>query len=249
MARILILMAVLLVVVGHPALGQAPPEILGTPPALPLAPPFPAFPPTPPTVSGSPFPTAPVFPPPLVSSPGSSGPDPSPLTSGLVGSGVPLDGGVVPSPMYVPDPNDFGGYAALPQAVATDIVPEWPRWFAGASGLIMTRTLPTGTATMQPVAGLTTLTTASALATWPGGLDFQVGRWMGDQQTWALEGIYWGVYGLGTSATVTGTGIDSIPQAPGVTLAGSPASAFLAAATQQQVARSDLVNDVEINWL
>lgn len=249
MARILILMAVLLVVVGHPALGQAPPEILGTPPALPPAPPFPAFPPPPPTVSGSPFPTAPVFPPPLGSSPGSSAPDPAPLTSGLVGSGVPLDGGVVPSPMYVPDPNDFGGYAALPQAVATDIVPEWPRWFAGASGLIMTRTLPTGTATMQPVAGLTTLTTASALATWPGGLDFQVGRWMGDQQTWALEGIYWGVYGLGTSATVTGTGIDSIPQAPGVTLAGSPASAFLAAATQQQVARSDLVNDVEINWL
>ena len=102
---------------------------------------------------------------------------------------------------------------------------------------------------MQPVAGLTTLTTASALATWPGGLDFQVGRWMGDQQTWALEGIYWGVYGLGTSATVTGTGIDAIPQAPGVTLAGSPASAFLAAATQQQIARSDLVNNVEINWL
>ena len=34
MARILILMAVLLVVVGHPALGQAPPEILGTPRGL-----------------------------------------------------------------------------------------------------------------------------------------------------------------------------------------------------------------------
>ena len=242
-AQIMILMAVLLVVVGQPAPGQAPPEILGTPPALPPAPPFPAFPP--PTVPGS----APGFPPPLVSSPGSSAPDPAPLTSALVGSGVPLDGGVVPAPMYVPDPSDLGGYAALPQAVATDIVPEWPRWFAGASGLIMTRTLPTGTATMQPVAGLTTLSTASALATWPGGLDFQVGRWMGDQQTWALEGIYWGVYGLGTSATVTGTGIDAIPQAPGVTLAGSPASAFLADATQQQVARSDLVNNVEINWL
>ena len=99
MARIMSLMAVLLVVVGHPALGQAPPEILGTPPALPPAPLFPAFPPPPPTVSGSPFPTAPVFPPPLVSSPGSSVPDPAPLMSGQVGSGVPLDGGVVPAPM------------------------------------------------------------------------------------------------------------------------------------------------------
>jgi hypothetical protein len=176
-------------------------------------------------------------------------PSSAPLTSGEVGGGVPLDGGVVPSPMYVPDPNDLGGYAALPEAVAADIVPPWPRWFAGASGLIMTRTLPAGTATMQPVSGLTTLTTSSAAATWPGGLDFQVGRWMGEQQNWALEGIYWGVYGLGTSATVTGTGIDAIPQAPGVILAGSPASAFLTDATQQQVARSDLVNDVEINWL
>ncbi|MEN9666920.1 MAG: hypothetical protein RLZZ326_3283, partial [Planctomycetota bacterium] len=152
MARIMILMAVLLVVVGHPALGQAPPEILGTPPALPPGQPFPAFPP--PTVSGSPFPTAPVFPPPLVSPPGSSVPDPAPLTSGQVGSGVPLDGGVVPAPMYVPDPSDLGGFAALPQAVATDILPEWPRWFAGASGLIMTRTLPSSTATMQPSTGL-----------------------------------------------------------------------------------------------
>lgn len=151
--------------------------------------------------------------------------------------------------MYVPDPNDLGGYAALPEAVSTDFVPPWPRWFAGASGLILTRTLPTGAATMQPVAGLTTLTTSSAAATWPGGLDFQVGRWMGEQQNWALEGIYWGVYGIGTSATVTGTGIDAIPQAPGVILAGSPASAFLADATQQQVSRSDLANDVEINWI
>ena len=176
-------------------------------------------------------------------------PSSAPLTSGQVEGGVSLDGGVVPPPMYVPDPNDLGGYAALPEAGATDLGPPWPRWFAGASGLIMTRTLPSGTATMQPSAGLTTLTTSSAAATWPGGLDFQVGRWMGEQQNWALEGIYWGVYGLGTSATVTGTGINAIPQAPGVILAGSPASAFLTDATQQQVARSDLVNDVEINWL
>ena len=188
-------------------------------------------------------------------------PSMAPVGSGQVGGGIPLDrglfpdsglespAGVVPPPMYVPDPNDFGGYAAIPQAVAADFAPHWPRWFAGASGLIMTRTLPAGTATMQPTAGLTTLSTSSATATWPGGLDFQVGRWMGEQQNWALEGIYWGVYGLGASSTVTGPGINAIPQAPGVMLAGSPASAFLANASAQEIARSDLVNDVEINWI
>jgi len=234
---------------GSTAAAQAPAELLGTPPALPAAPPadsFPAFP-SDPARALPPTPPAPPRPP--LPSAGAGVPSSAPLTSGQVGGGVPLDGGVVPPPMYIPDPNELGGYAALPEAVATDIVPPWPRWFAGASGLIMTRTLPSGTATMQPAAGLTTLTTSSAAATWPGGLDFQVGRWMGEQQNWALEGIYWGVYGLGTSATVTGAGIDAIPQAPGVILAGSPASAFLTDATQQQVARSDLVNDVEINWI
>ena len=247
---------------GAPAWAQAPPEVLATPPSLPAAPPaaaFPEFPSAPgapssppqapPAVGVEARPTAPGLPLSSMPSGAADAPPSAPLTSGQVGGGVPLDGGVVPPPMYVPDPNVFGGYAALPQAVASDIVPLWPRWFAGASGLIMTRTLPAGTATMQPVAGLSTLSTSSAAATWPGGLDFQVGRWMGEQQTWALEGIYWGVYGLGTSATVTGTGIDAIPQAPGVTLAGSPASAFLTDASQQQVSRSDLVNDVEINWL
>jgi len=241
-------MVAILLFFGSTAAAQAPAEVLGTPPALPAAPPadsFPAFPsaqvPGPP-----PTPAPPRLP---LPSAGAGVPSSGPLTSGQVGGGVPLDGGVVPPPMYVPDPNELGGYAALPEAVATDIVPPWPRWFAGASGLMMTRTLPSGTATMQPAAGLTTLTTSSAAATWPGGLDFQVGRWMGEQQNWALEGIYWGVYGLGTSATVTGAGIDAIPQAPGVILAGSPASAFLTDATQQQVARSDLVNDVEINWI
>ena len=241
-------MVAVLLFFGSAAAAQAPPEVLGTPPALPAAPPadsFPAFPST--QVPGPPPPLAPPLPP--LPSAGAEMPSSAPLTSGQVEGGVSLDGGVVPPPMYVPDPNDLGGYAALPEAVATDLVPPWPRWFAGASGLIMTRTLPSGTATMQPSAGLTTLTTSSAAATWPGGLDFQVGRWMGEQQNWALEGIYWGVYGLGTSATVTGTGINAIPQAPGVILAGSPASAFLTDATQQQVARSDLVNDVEINWL
>jgi len=185
----------------------------------------------------------------------------APAVAGQVGGGVAVDGdrpaygSVVPPPMYVPDPNDLEAYAAIPQAVASDFAPHWPRWFAGASGLIMTRTLPQGTATMQPtatmppMAGLPTLTTSSAGATWPGGLDFQVGRWMGEQQNWALEGIYWGVYGIGGSSTVSGAGINAIPQAPGVTLAGSPASAFLADSRSQQIARSDLVNDVEINWI
>jgi len=235
-------------VFGGAAAAQALPEVLGTPPALSATPPADSFPEFP---SAQAPPRSPPLAPPLppLPSAGAGALPSAPVTSGQVGGGVPLDGGVVPPPMYVPDPNDLGGYAALPEAVATDIVPRWPRWFAGASGLIMTRTLPSGTTTMQPAAGLTTLTTSSAAATWPGGLDFQVGRWMGEQQNWALEGIYWGVYGLGTSATVTGTGIDAIPQAPGVILAGSPASAFLTDATQQQMARSDLVNDVEINWI
>ena len=237
-----------LMLFGSPAAAQAPPEVLETPQALPAAPrvdSFPAFP-----SAQAPSPVPPLAPPlPPMPSDATGVRATAPVTSGQVGGGVPLDGGLVPPPMYVPDPNDLGGYAALPEAVATDIVPPWPRWFAGASGLIMTRSLPSGTATMQPSAGLTTLTTSSAAATWPGGLDFQVGRWMGEQQNWALEGIYWGVYGLGTSATVTGAGINAIPQASGVILAGSPAAAFLTDATQQQVARSDLVNDVEINWL
>jgi hypothetical protein len=240
-------MVAVLLFFGSTAAAQAPAEVLGTPPALPAAPPADSFPAFPSAQVPGPPPPAPPRPP--LPSAGAGVPSSAPLTSGQVGGGVPLDGGVVPPPMYVPDPNELGGYAALPEAVATDIVPPWPRWFAGASGLMMTRTLPSGTATMQPAAGLTTLTTSSAAATWPGGLDFQVGRWMGEQQNWALEGIYWGVYGLGTSATVTGAGIDAIPQAPGVILAGSPASAFLTDATQQQVARSDLVNNVEINWI
>lgn len=162
---------------------------------------------------------------------------------------MPLDGDSVPAPIYVPDPNDLGGFAAIPQALPSDFAPDWPRWFAGASGLVMTRTLPAGRAVMQPTAGVPTLTTASAGASWPGGLDFRVGRWMGEHQRWALEGIYWGVYGLGESARVAGTGIDAIPQAPGVTLGGSPASSFLSDASALEVGRSDLVNDIEINWL
>lgn len=174
---------------------------------------------------------------------------PAPVTSGEVRAGVPVDGGAVAEPMYVPDPIDRGAYAAIPEAVPSDFDPDWPRWFAGATGLVMTRTLPSGAATMQPAAGLPTLSTASAGATWPGGVDFKVGRWLGAQQRHGIEGIYWGLYGLGGSASVAGAGIDAIPQAPGVTLAGSPASAFLAGSSAQSIARTDTVNDVEINWL
>lgn len=176
-------------------------------------------------------------------------PPAAPVTSGQVDGGVPIDGGAVPAPMYVPDPADLGAYAAIPQALPSDFAPDWPRWFTGAAGLVMTRTLPGGTATMQPVPGMATLGTASAGATWPGGIDLHIGRWMGDQQRQGIEAIYWGVYGLGTSATASAAGIDAIPQAPGVTIGGSPASAFLVDASSQRIARSDLVNDIEINWL
>ncbi len=176
-------------------------------------------------------------------------PPAAPVTSGQIDGGVPIDGGVVPAPMYVPDPADLGAYAAIPQALPSDFAPDWPRWFTGAAGLVMTRTLPGGTATMQPVPGMATLGTASAGATWPGGIDLHIGRWMGDQQRQGIEAIYWGVYGLGTSATAGGGGIDAVPQAPGVTIGGSPAAAFLVDASSQQIARSDLVNDIEINWL
>ena len=40
-------------------------------------------------------------------------------------------------PMYVPDPGG-GGLAGMPPVVAADMLPDWPRWFAGASGLVMT---------------------------------------------------------------------------------------------------------------
>lgn len=128
--------------------------------------------------------------------------------------------------------------------------PDWPRWFAGATGLVMTRTLPAGAATMQPLGG-TQLTTADAAATWPGGVDLHIGRWFGDRQQHAVEFIYWGVFGIGGAAAATATppAIDAIPQAAGVTLGGLPAADFLAAAAGQQIARADVINDVEINWL
>jgi len=82
-----------------------------------------------------------------------------------------------------------------------------PPWFAGASGLVMTRSLPSG----EPA------------ASWPGGVELFVGRWFGERQRHGVEAIYWGVYG-----------IDSTPTSP------TPSS---------DASRSDMVNDVEINWL
>ncbi len=163
------------------------------------------------------------------------------------------DGGpdtMLPSPMYVADPRVGDAFTALPVANSPGLTKSWPRWFAGASGLVMTRTLPSGAATMQPLGG-TQLTTADAGASWPGGVDLHLGRWCGMRQQHAVELIYWGVYNIGTSGEVTSSagGIDAIPQASGVTVAGLPAATFLTGATAQQINRSDVVNDIEINWV
>jgi len=156
-----------------------------------------------------------------------------------------------PPQLYVPDPLDAGGFSGIASGVDIDPSPTWPRWFAGANGLVMTRTLPAGTATMQPVAGLQQLSTTSTGASWPGGVDLHIGRWFGSRQQQAVEFIYWGVYGIGGDATVSSNSnsITAIPQAPGVTVAGTPAANFLQASRAQQISRSDLVNNVEINWL
>jgi hypothetical protein len=154
------------------------------------------------------------------------------------------------APMYVPDTAGGAGFAAVPTGVAADMLPSWPRWFGGASGLVMTRTLPPGAATMRPVGGLQ-LTTADAGATWPGGIDLRLGRWFGDRQQHAVELIYWGIFNLGSAASVTTSppAIDAIPQAPGATIGGTAAAAFLDNAAGQQIARADVINDVEINWV
>ena len=98
-----------------------------------------------------------------------------------------------------------------------------PRWFASARGLIMTRSLPDSANSIGP-SGLT-VSTRSASASWPGGVDLRLGRWFGDRQEHAIEFIYWGVYNIGSSAQ----------QQTG------PTSGVLS--------RSDTVNNIEINWL
>lgn len=128
-----------------------------------------------------------------------------------------------PPALYIADPTVGPQFTAFPTKVEPELVATSPRWFAGASGLVMTRTLPTGTVSNGP--GLLTFDTSDASASWPGGVDFRLGRWFGARQQHALEMIYWGVYNIGSTASET-AGID--------------------AGTLQ---RSDLVNDVEINWL
>jgi hypothetical protein len=103
---------------------------------------------------------------------------------------------------------------------------------------------------MQPLAGAQ-LMTGDADFGWPGGVDLHIGRWFGPRQQHAVEMIYWGVYQMGSSATLAAgpPGIDAIPQAPTASVGGIAASDFLTGAAQQELVRADVVNDVEINWV
>jgi hypothetical protein len=124
-----------------------------------------------------------------------------------------------PPPLYLAEPEGDALLPGFPRVVQPEQFPTWPRWFASASGLVMTRTLPSGTTSVGP--GGLTFDTADAEASWPGGVDLRIGRWFGARQHHGVEMIYWGVYNIGsTTGETTGT-----------------------------LQRSDLVNDVEINWL
>jgi hypothetical protein len=152
-----------------------------------------------------------------------------------------------PPALYVPDPLEADEFAGLPPSVVPETFPNWPRWFAGATGLVMTRTLPGGVPVMRPAGGAQLTTTSGGLS-WPGGVDLHVGRWFGPRQKNAVEFIYWGVFGMGATDSVAGSGIVAIPQAA-ATVGGTPAVDYLTNATGQEITRSDLVNDIEINWL
>jgi len=82
-------------------------------------------------------------------------------------------------------------------------------------------------------------------------VDLHIGRWFGPGQRHAVEAIYWGVYQMGSSATLTAgpPGIDAIPQAPTASVGATPVSDMLLGAAQQEITRADVVNDVEINWV
>lgn len=168
----------------------------------------------------------------------------TPYVSSMQQMPLPLDG-VVAAP-GVPDE----GLVAGP---STDVIPvqAWPRWFAGASGLVMTRTLPAGHAVSALPGSGVVLTTSNAAATWPGGVDLHFGRWLGSRQEHAVETIYWGLYNIGSSETAADPAgrLAAIPQAPGVQVGSVPAGSFLNNAAQQSIARNDLVNNIEINWL
>jgi len=114
-------------------------------------------------------------------------------------------------------------YGGSSSCIAPARLPCWPRWFASATGLVMTRSLPSGGGSTGP--GGLTVSTRSADASWPGGVDLRVGRWFGEEQRQAVELIYWGVFNIGSTA----------PQQTG--------------AASGALTRSDLVNDVEVNWL
>lgn len=174
------------------------------------------------------------------------------------------DSGLACPPLYVTDPS---GELPLMGPVYSEPIMPWqgggcttcggahgcvvcqPRWFVSASGLVMTRTLPTGTpVSVRP--GNLVLTSADASANWPGGVDFRIGRWFGKEQRHGVEGIYWGLYNIGSAATAAGGGLDAIPAlAPSILVGGASATTLFENASAQRVGRNDLVNDVEINWL
>jgi len=165
---------------------------------------------------------------------------------GIPGGSVVADA----QPMYVGDPLAGGSFAAIPVGLGDGLAPSWPRWFAGASGLVMTRTLPAGSATMQPLPGVQ-LETSDTGVNWPGGVDVHLGRWFGLRQQNAIELIYWGIYQLGGVSSVRSTSgsIQAIPQAPGVSVAGQPATSLLNNLDGQTISRTDIINDVEVNWV
>lgn len=156
--------------------------------------------------------------------------------------------GLEPPPLYLAEPLGDVVFTGMPHPIDHGAEQCWPRWFAGANGLVMTRTLPSGTATMQPTAA-GQLRTSDAVFGWPGGIDVHIGRWFGPEQHHAVEVIYWGVYQMGDSDTLATPGIDAIPQAPTANVGGIPASSILTNAAQQRIERADVVNDIEINWV
>jgi hypothetical protein len=137
-------------------------------------------------------------------------------------------------------------------SVGDGLAKTWPRWFAGASGLVMTRTLPAGTATMQPLGGVQ-LATSDAGANWPGGVDLHMSAAGSACGSSTRSSSSTGAcIGVGTSAGVVveprrhrrhpaGAGRDG-----GWPARMRPSSPTLDA---QQISRSDVINDVEINWV
>jgi hypothetical protein len=159
------------------------------------------------------------------------------------GGDLPLMGPAYPAPMlgWQGGCNDCG----TPHGCGTC----WPRWFASASGLVMTRTLPSGVPVSTGPGG-SALVSADASANWPGGVDLRIGRWFGPQQRHGVELIYWGLYNIGSAADADGGGLNAIPSlAPSLMVGATPADTFFTNASSQQIARNDLVNDVEVNWL